>query len=71
MRITVRCKCDAKFTITEKCKNQGPFVCQNCSRPLPNEISDTLKGLLDSVVHLNKATRNAELYEVEISETKI
>ena len=71
MRITVRCKCDAKFTITEKCKNQGPFVCQNCSRPLPGKMSETLKTLLDSFVYLSEGVRDAELYGVEISETKI
>ena len=71
MNITVRCKCNAKFTITSKCKNKGAFVCQNCSRPLPGEMSDTIKAMINEYTHLVEELRDSQLYEIEIYDTKL
>ena len=71
MKITIQCRCEAKFMITPTCKNQGSFICQNCSRPLPGKMSDTIKDMLNSYINLAKDVRDAELYEVTFSEAKI
>lgn len=46
MKITITCECGAKFSLTHRFKNQGKFVCPNCSTPLPDECADRLKTLL-------------------------
>lgn len=71
MEITVTCRCGSKFSIQENCKNKGPFTCQNCSRPLPGDMSVHILKLLENYNLLTKDVHSVELYELVISNFKI
>ena len=71
MEIKVTCKCGSVFSVQKNCKNKGPFVCQNCNRTLPGEMSIHILRLLDDYKLLCEDVQATELYEVEISDFKI
>ena len=71
MEIKVTCKCGSVFSVQRNCKNKGPFVCQNCGRPLPGAMSEHILKFLEVYNSLYEELRPDGLYEVEVPGFKI
>lgn len=71
MEMKISCKCGSSFSVKGNCKNKSPFICQNCGKALPGEMSEHVLELLSVYKKLCDDIRSVELYEIEISDFKI
>jgi DNA-directed RNA polymerase subunit RPC12/RpoP len=66
MKVSIKCKCGAKFEIRAKYADTNEIVCQNCGLKFPDELTKNLRKMLNGYNALMSENSKTNSYVFDI-----